>query len=78
MDDGLQDNSIDYDIIFVCFNNLNWIGNGLTIPAGPLRESLSALKKYHHVFLNGNLENLTIIQPHQIVEKVEEVINGSI
>ena len=27
---------------------------------------------------NGNLENLTIIQPHQIVEKVEEVINGSI
>ena len=27
---------------------------------------------------NGNLENLTIIQPHQIVEKVEEVINRSI
>ena len=27
---------------------------------------------------NGNLENLTIIQPHQIVDKVEEVINGSI
>ena len=62
LDDGLQDNSIDYDIIFVCFNNLNWIGNGLTIPAGPLRESLSALKKYHHVFLNGNLENLDSIK----------------
>ena len=27
---------------------------------------------------NGNLENLTIIQPHQIVEKVEDVINGRI
>ena len=27
---------------------------------------------------NGNLENLTIIQPHQIVEKVEEVLNGSV
>ena len=27
---------------------------------------------------NGNLENLTIIQPHQIVEKVEEVLKGSI
>ena len=27
---------------------------------------------------NGNLENLTIIQPHQIVEKVENLISGSI
>ena len=27
---------------------------------------------------NGNLENLTIIQPHQIVEKVEDLISGSI
>ena len=27
---------------------------------------------------NGNLENLTIIQPHQIVEKVEHIISGSI
>ena len=62
LDDGLQDNSIGYDLIFVCFNNLNWIGNGLTIPAGPLRESLNALKKYQHIFLNGNLENLGSIK----------------
>ena len=27
---------------------------------------------------NGNLENLTIIQPHQIIEKVESLVNGSI
>jgi len=27
---------------------------------------------------NGNLENLTIIQPHQIVEKVEDLNSGSI
>ena len=27
---------------------------------------------------NGNLENLTIIQPHQIVENVEDLISGSI
>jgi len=61
-DDGLQDDTIDYDIRFVCFNNLNWIGNGLTIPAGPLRESLNSLKNYKHVFLNGNLENLNDIK----------------
>ena len=57
-DDGLQDNSINYDLSFVCFNNLNWIGNGMTIPSGPLRENLKNLKKYQHLFLNGNLENL--------------------
>ena len=64
LDDGLQDYSINYDLIFVCFNNLNWIGNGLTIPAGPLRDSINNLQKYHHVFLNGNLENLEVIKKH--------------
>ena len=62
LDDGLQDNSINYDISFVCFNNLNWIGNGLTIPAGPLRENIKNLKNYQHLFLNGNLENIENIE----------------
>ena len=57
LDDGLQDNSIDYDLMFVCFNNINWIGNGMTIPSGPLRENIENLKNYNHIFLNGNLEN---------------------
>ena len=64
LDDGLQDNSISYDLSFVCFNNLNWIGNGLTIPAGPLRQNIKSLKSYKHVFLNGNLENLENIKRH--------------
>ena len=62
LDDGLQDLSIKYDENLVCFNNLNWKGNGLTIPAGPLRENINNLKKYNHVFLNGNLENIEILQ----------------
>jgi len=62
LDDGLQDNLINYDLRFVCFNNINWIGNGLTIPAGPLRESINNLKNYKHIFLNGNLENLDDIK----------------
>ena len=61
-DDGLQDKSINYDIKFVCFNNINWIGNGLTIPAGPLREKFSNIKKYKHLFLIGNDENLNEIK----------------
>ena len=62
LDDGLQDNSINYDLRFVCFNNINWIGNGLTLPAGPLRENINNLKNYKHIFLNGNLENLEDIK----------------
>ena len=62
LDDGLQDFSLDCDLEIVCFNSQNWIGNGLTIPAGPLRESLSNLKKYQNIAINGNEENLDIIK----------------
>ena len=72
-DDGLQDLSINYDLCFVCFNNINWIGNGLSIPSGPLRENLSNLKKYKHVFLNGNLENLDNIKKE--ILKINSEIN---
>ena len=65
LDDGLQDKTIDYDLRIVCFNNINWIGNGMSIPAGPLRENIKNLKYYDHVFLNGNLENI-----HEIKKKI--------
>ena len=61
-DDGLQDKSIEYDLSFVCFNNLNFIGNGLTMPSGPLRESFKNIKKYKYIFLNGNMENIKDIR----------------
>ena len=61
-DDGLQDKSIDYDLRVVCFNNINWIGNGMTIPSGPLRENINNLKNYEHIFLNGNLENIDFLK----------------
>jgi len=52
-DDGLQDSSINYDLRFVCFNGNVFIGNGMLIPSGPLREEISSLKKYDAIFLNG-------------------------
>ena len=61
-DDGLQDVSIKYDLEIVCFNNLNWIGNGFTLPSGPLREDINNLEFYDNVFLNGNEENLIDIK----------------
>ena len=53
-DDGLQDSQIDYDKKLVCFKSDNWIGNGQIIPAGPLREKISSLKRFDAIFLNGN------------------------
>ena len=43
---------------FVCFDSVNWIGNGCLIPSGPLRENLSSLKKYDGVFLKGEDGNI--------------------
>ena len=58
-DDGLQDRSINYDLKFVCFTNIKLIGNGLLLPAGPLREKFNSLKKYDAVFINGNRRDNT-------------------
>ena len=51
--DGFQDFSINKNLSIVCFNKKQWVGNGLTIPSGPLRESLSALKRANCVVING-------------------------
>ena len=67
-DDGLQDKSINYDLKIVCFNNLQWIGNGFLIPAGPLREKVKSVQKYDAVVLNGD-PNLNKF----IIEKLKEI-----
>ena len=72
-DDGLQDASIKYDLEIVCFNNLNWIGNGLTLPSGPLRESINNLKFYNNIFLNGNEEYLADIKNQ--IKKINPKVN---
>ena len=72
-DDGLQDSSIKYDLEIVCFNNLNWIGNGLTLPSGPLRENINSLKFYENVFLNGNEESLITIKEQ--IKKINPNMN---
>ena len=73
LDDGLQDTSIQCNTKFVCFNNINWIGNGMTIPSGPLREKINSLKNYEHVFLNGNLEDSEFIEKE--IFKINPKIN---
>ena len=54
LDDGLQDYRIKKDLSIVCFNSNQLIGNGLVIPAGPLRESLNAIANADLVLINGD------------------------
>tara|TARA_Y100001970_G_scaffold293129_1_gene437964 strand:- start:9363 stop:10316 length:954 start_codon:yes stop_codon:yes gene_type:complete len=53
LDDGFQDTEIKKNINIVCFNSKQKIGNGLTIPAGPLREGLNSLVNCDLILFNG-------------------------
>jgi tetraacyldisaccharide 4'-kinase len=71
-DDGLQELKIDFDIKLVCFKSKNWIGNGQLLPAGPMREKISSLKRFDAVFLNGNSNNFEKIENQ--IQKVNSSI----
>ncbi|MDA9180734.1 tetraacyldisaccharide 4'-kinase [Pelagibacteraceae bacterium] len=53
LDDGFQDYKIKKDINILCFNQNQLIGNGLIVPSGPLRESISSLKNANIILING-------------------------
>ena len=83
-DDGLQDKSINYNLKIVCFNSENFIGNENLIPSGPLREKITAIKKYDAVFLNGlnynnkkNIDKLKKTNPNiNIFETIYKIKNN--
>ena len=66
LDDGFQDFSIKKNLSIICFNAKQWIGNGFTIPSGPLREELSGLDRANCVVINGK-KNINIEK--KILEK---------
>ena len=68
-DDGLQEKTINYDLKIVCFNSLKLDGNGLIIPAGPLRESLKSIQKYDIVLINGNINK----ESKDFIEKIKNI-----
>tara|TARA_Y100000590_G_scaffold429494_1_gene542116 strand:+ start:986 stop:1915 length:930 start_codon:yes stop_codon:yes gene_type:complete len=72
LDDGFQDPSIKSDISIVCFNEKQWIGNGSVIPAGPLREKLTSLKRCDYIFINGskNIESEKMLKKFNPMMKI--------
>ncbi len=57
LDDGYQDFKIKKNISIICFNSQQKLGNGLNIPAGPLRQNLKSLTDCQIIFLNGSKNN---------------------
>jgi tetraacyldisaccharide 4'-kinase len=53
LDDGFQHWKIKRDLDIVCINGLNPFGNGLLIPAGILRENISALKRANLIVITN-------------------------
>tara|TARA_Y100000992_G_C21256923_1_gene489037 strand:+ start:504 stop:1442 length:939 start_codon:yes stop_codon:yes gene_type:complete len=72
-DDGLQEKRINYHLKIVCFNSLKLDGNGLIIPAGPLRERLNSIKNYDIVLINGDHNK----ESKNFINKIKK-INASI
>ncbi len=53
LDDSFQHLKVFHDLDFVVFNEIGGIGNGFVLPAGILREPLSALKYADYIVFNG-------------------------
>ena len=56
LDDSFQHLKVFHDLDFVVFNKIGGIGNGFVLPAGILRESISALKFADYIIFNGKGE----------------------
>ncbi len=71
LDDGFQDFSIKKDLNILCFNSKQLIGNGMTIPSGPLREKMSAVKRADIVIINGEKNKSFEEHINNISEKIQ-------
>ena len=71
LDDGLQDYNIKKNLKVVCFNSYQLIGNGLVIPAGPLRENFTSLKDSDIVLINGRKDLKFEEKIHKVNKKLE-------
>lgn len=89
LDDGFQHWKIKRDIDIVCINSLNPFGNGMIIPAGILRENLTALKRAKIIIitncnlcdskklneLRNNILKITGKQPLEISLVIDKITN---
>ena len=76
LDDGLQQKDISYNIKIVCFNSAEGFGNRFLLPAGPLRENISELKKYDIAFINGEKKNSKLYSDIKSINNRIKIFQG--
>ncbi|MBT3169081.1 MAG: tetraacyldisaccharide 4'-kinase [Candidatus Cloacimonetes bacterium] len=65
LDDSFQNLKVKKDLDFIVFNSITKLGNGFVLPAGFLREPLSALKYADYIIYNGDGEIPTQITKYK-------------
>lgn len=71
-DDGLQHYKLGRKVEIVVIDGNRGFGNGLCLPVGPLRESLSRLKEVDLIIINGeHQDNLQFSNMHKMYLKPE-------
>lgn len=57
MDDGFQNPTIKKDLSILVFDAKLGVGNGMILPAGPMRETLSAIHRADAIIIIGNSQS---------------------
>ena len=77
-DDGLQHYRLKRDIEFIVIDGKRRFGNGLLLPAGPLREGLWRLNTVDYLINNGEKPKLNELPMSLIARNVENCQTGDI
>ncbi|OAM51864.1 tetraacyldisaccharide 4'-kinase [Methylovorus sp. MM2] len=77
-DDGLQHYALQRDIEIVVVDAARGFGNGLLLPAGPLRESEARLKSIDAIVYNGGSEASNAINMHLHTADFHHLLDTSI
>jgi subfamily B ATP-binding cassette protein MsbA len=67
-DDGMQHYQLDRDVEIAVFDGLRGTGNGLCLPAGPLRESLDRIKDVDFVVSSSKSLDGVLIKEDYVME----------
>tara|TARA_B110000881_G_C18540225_1_gene498128 strand:- start:471 stop:1403 length:933 start_codon:yes stop_codon:yes gene_type:complete len=72
MDDGYHDNSVMPILNILCFNSKQLVGNNMTIPSGPLRESFNSIRRSKIILINGK-KNMLFEKKIKTISKEIEI-----
>ncbi len=70
-DDGLQHYALDRDYEICVIDGSRGLGNGLLLPAGPMRETRSRIEEVDQVLVNGRLRADVTVMPAGMQNAIE-------